>query len=104
MIDEVLRGYAISSEELIARYQKVSADQLYAPVVDLLPQCPSWIGDIGAGTGRDAAWLANKGHHIVAVEPVEEFRRAGMALHDSPRIEWLDDQLPELRGIRSFKF
>jgi SAM-dependent methyltransferase len=103
MIDEVLRGCAAASEELIARYERVSVDQLYAPVIDLLPQQPSLIADIGAGTGRDAAWLANNGHHVVAVEPVEEFRRAGAALHDSPRIEWIDDRLPDLWSLRSSK-
>ncbi|MBV9829750.1 MAG: class I SAM-dependent methyltransferase [Alphaproteobacteria bacterium] len=103
MIDDVLLGYAASAAELIARYESISAEQLYAPVADLLPQPPSRIADIGAGTGRDAAWLADKGHHVVAIEPVAEFRRAGMLLHASPSLEWLDDRLPELRGLRALK-
>jgi SAM-dependent methyltransferase len=52
--------------------------------------------DIGAGTGRDAAALAAKGHEVVAVEPTHELRRPGMTLHPSSRIEWLDDSLPDL--------
>jgi SAM-dependent methyltransferase len=104
MIDDVLQGYASASAELIARFEEVSPAELYAPVADLLPTRPSRIADIGAGTGRDAAWLAGKGHRVVAVEPVDEFRRAGMALHKSTgSIAWLNDRLPDLYGLRTRK-
>ena len=53
--------------------------------------------DIGAGTGRDAAWFGTRGYHVLAVEPVAAFRNAGTALHQSSPIEWLDDSLPYLR-------
>src|ERR1700730_11567596 len=98
MIDEVLQSYAAASADLITRFEGVSPARLYAPIADLLPSSPSRIVDIGAGTGRDAAWLADKGHDVVAVEPVDEFRRAGIALHKSQRIEWLKDRLPDLCG------
>src|SRR5262249_32173675 len=58
------------------------------------------IVDIGAGTGRDAAWFAEMGHRVVAVEPLDAMRVPAMALHPSPRIEWLDDSLPELAVLR----
>jgi SAM-dependent methyltransferase len=103
MIDEVLQSYAAASADLITRFEGVSPARLYAPIADLLPSSPSRIVDIGAGTGRDAAWLADKGHDVVAVEPVDEFRRAGIALHKSQRIEWLNDRLPDLCGVRSRK-
>jgi SAM-dependent methyltransferase len=100
MVDEVLQAYAAAATDLIARFEEVSPTQLYAPVADLLPSSASRIADIGAGTGRDAAWLADKGHEVIAVEPVSELRRAGMSLHKSQRIEWLDDRLPHLRDLR----
>lgn len=100
MLDDVLRGYAAASTELISRYEAISSAQLYAPVADLFPVSPSRILDIGAGTGRDAAWLASKGHEVIAVEPVDEFRLAGMALHGSSRIRWLNDRLPHLLGLQ----
>jgi len=103
MIDDVLQGYAAALGDLIARFERVSSAQLYAPVGDLLPSTPSRIVDIGAGTGRDAGWLADKGHNLVAVEPVDGLRRAGMALHKSQRIEWLDDRLPDLCDLKSRK-
>ncbi len=55
---------------------------------------PSQILDIGAGTGRDAAWLAGLGHNVLAVEPVAAFRAGGKA----PK--WLDDRLPDLLKTR----
>ena len=54
---------------------------------------------MGAGTGRDAAWFARRGHEIVAVEPSRELRRAGRELHESPAITWIDDCLPDLSAV-----
>lgn len=99
-MNEVLAHYAAAATPaLIAGYDSLPPEQIYAPVRDFLPRDPARIADIGAGTGRDAAWLAAQGHRVLAVEPVRAFREAGMALHD--RIEWLDGQLPELAGLRS---
>ena len=36
------------------------------------------------------------GHAVLAVEPVKEFRDAGMSVHASSKIEWIDDRLPDL--------
>jgi SAM-dependent methyltransferase len=57
--------------------------------------------DVGAGTGRDAAWLARRGFDVLAVEPVDGLRRAGQDLHRGNNIEWLDDSLPLLRRTRA---
>jgi SAM-dependent methyltransferase len=100
VIDTVLAGYAASSKELIARFEETSSDQLYSHMIDLLPGGPANVTDIGAGTGRDAAWLADKGHLVTAVEPVYALRNAGMNLHRSPNIHWLDDRLPTLNVLR----
>ncbi len=100
MSDDVLSGYSVSHRELIARFEAVSCDRLYQHVTDVLPAQPSRIADIGVGTGRDAAWLADKGHSVVAVEPVDELREAGMALHKSARIQWLNDRMPELGQLQ----
>jgi SAM-dependent methyltransferase len=92
-------GYADAAEELIVRYEAVSSSSLYSEVVDLLPEPSSKVIDIGAGTGRDAGWFAEKGCRVLAVEPVAAFRNAGRALHRSPRIEWIDDCLPALPRV-----
>jgi len=96
-MNDILAGYAAAATpELIARYEALSCAEIYAPVLDLFPPSPARVADIGAGTGRDAGWLAGQGHAVLAVEPVAPFRLAGVARHVSPRIEWLDDRLPEL--------
>ena len=92
-------GYAEQAAELIARYEVQPFEHKHVVVVHLLPAAPSRVVDIGARTGADAAWLARCGHHVVAVEPTEALRSYGMAEHASPRIEWLDDSLPELARL-----
>ena len=92
----VLLGYEAAASDLIARYDAISSEDWLAPVVTHIPKPPSRILDIGAGTGRDAAWLAAKGHAVTAVEPVAAFREAGCKLHPDDNIAWLDDQLPAL--------
>jgi 2-polyprenyl-3-methyl-5-hydroxy-6-metoxy-1,4-benzoquinol methylase len=89
-------GYEEDAESLILRYENVPFTEKYKAVLHLLPLKPSKILDIGAGTGVDAAWLATKGHNILAVEPTGSLREAGTRLHSSSHIEWLDDSLPML--------
>lgn len=98
---DILQGYAVEAAELIPRYEALSSAVVLAPVKDVLPDRPSSVLDVGAVTGRDAAWLAGHGHKVVAVEPVDELRQAGMALHPSQNIQWIDDRLPALQRLRS---
>jgi SAM-dependent methyltransferase len=92
----VLAEYAVDAPRLLEPFEEVSSAEVYAPVAHLLPARPSRVADIGAGTGRDAAWFAAQGHSVLAVEPTEFFRTAGTELHPSTRIEWLGDALPDL--------
>ncbi|MCG5549622.1 class I SAM-dependent methyltransferase, partial [Halorhodospira halochloris] len=55
--------------------------------------------DIGAGSGRDAAWLAVQGHDVVAVEPAAELRQEAQRRHRDERISWLGDSLPDLAAV-----
>jgi SAM-dependent methyltransferase len=96
-------NYADEAPELLKRYESISFADAHAPVLQLIPPTPSRVLDIGAGTGRDAAGLAALGHSVVSVEPTEELRRGAMLLHPSPRIEWLDDSLPDLAAVRARK-
>jgi len=55
------------------------------------------IADIGAGTGISARLFADRGAHVIAVEPNAEMRAAAT---DHPRIDWQagtadDTQLPD---------
>lgn len=95
------RGYAREAGALSDKWEKVSFAELHQPVLHLIPTTPCRVLDVGAGTGRDAGFLAGMGHRVVAVEPTAELRTSAMTLHPSPLIEWLDDSLPELAALMS---
>jgi len=94
-------GYAEEAEELFKVYENFTAADAHRAVLHLIPTTPSRILDIGSGTGRDAAWFASQGHRVVAVEPTNAMRIPAMALHPSPRIEWLNDSLPDLALLKA---
>ena len=97
------RGYAEQAEELVARYEGIDFPAKHQAVLPLLPAPPASTIDIGAGTGRDAAWLAERGYRVVAVEPTEAMRSRAMALHPTPAIEWIDDSLPALARVAALR-
>ena len=92
-------GYTEEADGLLRRYETISFTDTHRWCWHLLPTNPSRILDIGSGSGRDAAGFAALGHTVVAVEPTAALRAGSAALHPSPRIEWLDDSLPDLRVI-----
>lgn len=92
-------GYASEAAELFVRYESFGFEHAHAAVLHLMPTTPGRVLDIGSGTGRDAAYLAAKGHRVVAVEPTGALRQRAAALHKSPAIEWIDDGLPDLERI-----
>jgi SAM-dependent methyltransferase len=94
-------GYAEEAEDLFKRYESISGAETHKAILHLIPAAESHVLDVGAGTGRDAAWFASMGHRVTAVEPTEAMRLPAMKLHPSPAIEWLDDSLPELALVRS---
>jgi 2-polyprenyl-3-methyl-5-hydroxy-6-metoxy-1,4-benzoquinol methylase len=99
-MQEIIDGYAsAATADFIAMYDSLSTADIYQHVIDLIPNQGVKVADIGAGTGRDAAWFAEKGHDVLAIEPVRELRDAGQILHSAPNIRWLDDRLPELRAV-----
>jgi SAM-dependent methyltransferase len=96
----ILEGYAkAATPSFIAVYDELAPALIYRHVIDLFPATACRVADIGAGTGRDAAWLAEKGCDVVAVEPVNAFREAGQTLHRSDKIVWRDDRLPHLANM-----
>ncbi len=97
-----MQGYDENAAQLIPRYEALDFDLVHKPVRHLFPEEASAILDIGAGTGRDASILANRGHKVVAVEPTAAFRQAGAKLHPSANIEWVNDHLPGLERLDGY--
>lgn len=94
-----IADYDANAARLASQWRALDPREVHAPVLHLLPATPSRILDIGAGAGGDAAWFASQGHTVLAVEPADGLRRAGVANHPSSCIEWLDDALPDLASL-----
>ncbi len=93
-------GYAEQADDLVDSYESVVFDDLYRPLMEFLPEGGRAL-DIGAGTGRDAAALADRGFQVRAVEPTAELRSHAQRLHPNRDILWTDDSLPDLAVVHS---
>lgn len=93
-------GYEDNAAVLANQYESITFEQVHRDVLHLFPTTPSRVLDIGAGSGRDAAALAKRGHDVTAVEPTPGLRRQGQLLHADMPIEWIDDALPDLVRLR----
>ena len=93
------RYYDAHAANLIPRYEGVDPARLHDWLSGLIPRSPATVLDVGAGSGRDAAWFADQGHDVVAVEPSQGMRSQGQQLHTDPRIRWIADQLPDLNHL-----
>ena len=91
--------YDANAETAVAQYEGLASDTVHGWLRDLLPKGSATALDIGAGSGRDAAWLSAKGYDVVAVEPSASMRAAGSAKHAHVPIRWIDDSLPALATV-----
>lgn len=101
---EGAQGYSAEAPALLKLYEGVTFEEAHAGVFDLIPASPIDVLDVGAGTGRDAAWFASRGDRVTAIEPTREMREGAIALHPSPNIDWIDDCLPDLASVRGRSF
>jgi SAM-dependent methyltransferase len=88
--------YERHATQVAGSYEALPPERLHGWLNGLMPAVPALVLDIGAGTGRDAAWFAGLGHDVVAVEPAAAMRAEATRLHPGPRIRWLNDRLPDL--------
>ncbi|WP_158600988.1 class I SAM-dependent methyltransferase [Teichococcus wenyumeiae] len=76
--------YETNAEAVVPQYEAADPVTLHTWLQDLLPSSPAAVLDVGAGSGRDAAWLAGLGHDVVAAEPANAMRTEGMRRHPEP--------------------
>lgn len=98
-IEDIKDAYNAQADSLAARYESKSFEEIHQEVRDLIPTEVGLVLDIGAGSGRDAAWFADHGHEVVAIEPADRLREIAKSLHADSRIRWLDDRLPSLEEV-----
>ena len=82
--------------EVAPTYEALPPSDLHRWLDGLVPAAPALVLDVGAGTGRDAAWLAGLGHDVVAVEPSAAMRAEAARLHPGLGICWINDRMPDL--------
>ncbi|MEO9600462.1 class I SAM-dependent methyltransferase [Parasphingorhabdus sp.] len=92
-------GYAQQAAVLFDQYKKFAAEDSFDAVAEFFPAAAADILDVGAGTGQHAYWFASLGHHVLAVEPVREFREPASKVHQHDHLEFLDDSLPYLANV-----
>lgn len=97
---QAIDAYSIDTQTFLDRYESVRFEEVHADILDLIPQAPAQVLDVGAGSGRDASALAKMRHEVVAVEPCSAMRLGAQSLHKEPNILWLDDALPDLKVVR----
>ncbi|MGY2733623.1 methyltransferase domain-containing protein [Sphingomonas sp. UYP23] len=98
---DVIAAYGHQAEALAPGYEAVSSAAMLGDSLAGLtaPVKGSMALDVGAGTGRDAAWLLSLGYEVVAVEPAAGMRRIAAELHTHAGIRWIDDALPALDQV-----
>jgi SAM-dependent methyltransferase len=92
-------SYDREAAELAAQYESLAFETVHRELLGCLPDIPATVLDVGAGSGRDAAWFAARGHPVVALEPAEGMRAEARARHPHPAIRWLPDALPYLAQV-----
>ena len=58
--------YDANAKAVSERYESVSSERVHGWMKHLLPAAPATVLDVGAGSGRDAAWLSKMTHDVVA--------------------------------------
>lgn len=94
--------YTTNAQRLAQQYDSLPPEQVHASWLTHLPAIQPSSNhalDIGAGSGRDAAWLAAKGWNVMAVEPAAGLSRLGASITRGQAVRWLDDTLPHLASI-----
>lgn len=94
-------GYGETAAERVRQYESIGFADVHRDILHLFPATPSRVIDIGAGTGRDAAAFAERGHNVTAVEPTPELRTEAQRLHARWPITWIDDSLPNLDRVHA---
>ena len=92
--------YSDNAAPLISRYNSLDPEALHGTWSHLIPEDPGMALDIGAGSGRDANWLAEKGWDVIAVEPCKAFRELAQK-NSGANVIWMDDKLPGLKSLRT---
>lgn len=94
--------YTKNAEALANQYNSVSFESVHQDWLNILPK-EGMALDVGAGSGRDARFLASQGLSVVAVEPSAGIRELALRYDTRHQVHWLSDSLPELKQVFSLQ-
>lgn len=90
--------YSKNAESLSERYNSVPFESVHKDWLDELPD-EGMVLDVGAGSGRDARYMAARGLNVVAVEPADNLREMVKGYTVGKPIHWISDSLPEIKHV-----
>ncbi len=90
--------YDQHANDLASQYNSLSFKEVHCDWLDLIPTS-GFALDVGCGSGRDAAALADTGLSVIAIAPAKELLTRTKSQFTSPNISWLNDSLPELEHV-----
>ena len=90
--------YSTNASTLAKQYDSVPFESVHKEWLQAIPK-EGMVLDVGAGSGRDARYLAAKGLSVVAVEPAAGIREIAQEYTISNSIHWISDSLPELTEV-----
>lgn len=96
--------YSEHAERFFDEYHGLDFEEIHRAWLPRLPERPGFALDVGAGSGRDAAALTERGWEVLAVEPAERLRALGETATAGRRVQWTDDRLPELASVRALSY
>jgi len=100
-----MKYYSENAKQLCEQYDSLAPGNVHQSWKHLIENKKGIALDIGAGSGRDARWLAEKDWDVVAVEPCNELREIGKPkIPLSGSVTWVDDRLPELSKTKNLDY
>lgn len=91
--------YSEKAQHYYDLYNSVDAESVHGDWKAFLQNIKAGTAlDVGAGSGRDANWLAEQGWNVTAAEPADELRNLAQAnSHNS--VTWCNASLPMLTAL-----
>ena len=91
--------YSEKAQHYYDLYNSVDAESVHGDWKAFLQNTKAGTAlDVGAGSGRDANWLAEQGWNVTAAEPADELRSLAQAnSHNS--VTWCNASLPALTAL-----
>ncbi|WGW01779.1 class I SAM-dependent methyltransferase [Vibrio sp. YMD68] len=95
--------YDNNAQQCFEQYTATNFEAVHGSWKAFWPLSKDRVLDVGAGTGRDALWMAEQHCDVFAVEPAEAMRKIGQK-HTGTHVTWIDDSLPSLSKVINLGF